>query len=123
MTANLYINCVIGGILGILFHIFVLKLPAVRARAKAANVPFKMSDYFKDDYLAIVASLLTVIILVWVLDEIIGYNPSFMRYIKFFFIFIGYTGSSVLVNVFGKFDKEVQKIVDIKTDISDGKAN
>jgi len=123
MEAKLYISCFVGGLLGILFHIFVLKLPAVRSRAKAANVPFKISDYFRDDYLAIISSVLTVVILVWLLDEIIGYNPSFMRWIKFFFIFVGYTGSSVLVGLLGKFDKEVQKVVDYKTDKADGKSN
>lgn len=115
MTQQLYINCIIGGLFGMLFHIFAIKLPAVRSRAKAANLPFSVKDYFKDDWLAITASFLCVLILVWVLDEIIGYNPSFLRYTKFFFVFVGYTGSSILVGMLGKFDKQVQNIVDIKT--------
>ena len=123
MTTQLYVNCFIGGLIGMLFYLFAIKLPAIRKRALAANLPFSIKGYFKDDYLSVIASLISIIALVWTLDEIIGYNPSFMRYIKFFFIFIGYTGSSVLVNVLGKFDKEVQRIVDIKTNISDGKAN
>ena len=121
MGNQLYINCLIGGILGMAFYLFAIKIPAVKARALTANMPFSMKAYFKEDYLAIIASLLAVFICVWLLDEMIGYNPSFLRYIKFFFLFIGYTGSSLLVSVLGKFDKTVQKVVDIKTNLADGK--
>lgn len=119
---QLYINCVIGGILGMLFHLFAVKLPAVKKRATAANLKFNIKDYFKDDYLALISNVLMLVILVWALDEIVGYNPSFIRGAKFFFIFVGYTGSSFLIDKFGKYDKTTNKIVDEKTNIADSVA-
>lgn len=121
MTTTLYIYCILLGFLGIALHIFAFKAPAEKKRAEAANVPFNLLDYLKADYLPIVASVITVVVLVLLLDEIIGYNPSFIRYVKFGFLFVGYTGSSILVSALGQFGNKVIKIVDVKTDIADGK--
>lgn len=119
MTTQLYVNCFIGGLIGMLFYLFAIKLPAIKKRALAANLPFSIKGYFKDDFLSVIASLLSLLALIWVLDEIIGYNPSFMRYIKFFFVFVGYTGQSLLISAFGQFDVRVRKIVDAKTNALD----
>lgn len=115
METQTYIVCFALGILGVLLHIFGMKLPAVRKRAKDANLPFTIKDYLSEDYPAIIASMITVVIAVLIIDEMVGYNPSYMRYIKFFFAFIGYTGSSILIGAFGKFDKGISAIVDAKT--------
>jgi len=123
MTTQLYINCFIGGLIGMLFYLFAIKLPAIKKRAIAANLPFNIKNYFKEDYLSVGASLITILALVWALDEIIGYNPSFMRYIKFFFVFVGYTGQSLLISILGNFDVKVRDIVDKKTNIADNLAD
>lgn len=115
MEKETYIICFALGILGVLLHIFAMKLPAVRKRAKDANMPFSIKDYFAEDYPAIISSLITVIMAVLLVDELVGYNPSYMRFIKYFFAFIGYTGSSILIGAFGKFDKSISAIVDAKT--------
>jgi len=121
MDAKLYILCMLLGLLGVAFHILAIKAPAVKKRTESANLPFKLIDYLKDDILAISASVITVVIAVFLLDEIIGYNPSFIRYVKFGFVFVGYTGSSLLISILGKFDKSVSAVVDTKTNIADGK--
>jgi hypothetical protein len=115
VNPTLYLMCFVAGVIGILAHLIFLKLPAVKQRALAANLPFSLKAYLREDCLAIIASFLTVVICVFVLDELIGYNPSLLRFIKFLFVFVGYTGSSILVGVFGKFDAAVQNIVDRKT--------
>lgn len=123
MDAKLYLLCTLMGLLGIAFHVFAIKAPSVKKRAEIANLKFNLNDYLKDDILAILSSVITVIIAVFCLDEIIGYNPSFIRYVKFGFVFVGYTGSSLLISILGKFDKKTNLIVDEKTDIADGKRN
>jgi len=115
MEFQIYLKCVIAGILGIIAHIVFLKLPAVKKRSLAANKPFSVAEYFKDDWLAILGSFLTVVICVYLLDEIIGYNPSFFRYVKYGFLFIGYTGSSVLIGILGKADPKILTKVDKAT--------
>lgn len=121
MDSKLYIWCFALGIIGVLFHIFAVKAPAVKSRAEAANLPFSLSDYLRKDSLAIISSLITVIAAVLLVDEIIGYNPSLVRFIKFFFLFVGYTGSSLLITVLGKFDSYTKTVVDAKTNIADKK--
>jgi hypothetical protein len=121
MEKELYIQCLALGILGLLFHLFAMKIPAVRSRAKAANMPFTLKAYFAEDYPAVIASLITVIIAVLCVDELVGYKPAIMDYLKFFFVFVGFTGSSILISVLGRFDASIKTIVDVKTDIADGK--
>lgn len=121
ITNALYLQCFIGGILGILLHIFAIKLPATMTRAKAANVPFTFKDYFASDWVAIGASVITVLIGVFALDELVGYQPNILDKIKFLFIFIGFTGSSIAIAALGKAGKFINGIVDVKTNIADGK--
>jgi len=118
---NTLIECFIAGLLGILFHVFVIKLPAIKKRAEAANTTLSLSEYLKSDWLALSGSLLTVIICVFILDEITKFRPSILEWIKFFFIFLGYTGSSILQSALGRADKEIRNIIDVKTNIADGK--
>lgn len=113
---SLYLLCALCGLLGQLFHLFVIKLPAEKKRAKAGNVPFSIGAYFKEDWLAVGANLIAIVIFVVLLDELIGYNPSLLRWIKFGYIGLGFMGSSALIAWLGKFSNQVQSIVNIKTD-------
>ena len=111
----------IAGTLGILFHVFVMKLPAIKKRAEAANTTLSLKDYLKTDWLSLASSFLTLIICVYIIDEITKFRPSILEWIKFFFLFIGYTGSSILQSALGRADKEIRNIVDVKTNIADNK--
>jgi len=120
-TGNVYLDLFIGGLLGQLFHVLVIKLPALKKRATDANTTFNPAQYFKDDWLALTASLVTILICIFLFDEITGAYPSIVKYAKFFFIFVGYTGSSVLLGALSRADKKIQKVVDTKTNIADHK--
>lgn len=120
-TGNVYLDLIIGGILGQILHIIAVKLPAVKKRALAANMGFDPAQYFKDDWLAIAASAVTILICVFIFDEITGAYPSVVKWAKFLFIFVGYTGSSILLNALSKTEKKIQNVVDIKTNIADNK--
>jgi len=121
MTISTYLLCFVAGVLGILFHIFAVKLPAIKTQAKVANLKFSYSQYFQDDLAAILASLLSVIILLVVLDEVVAFKPTVMPYLKFAFVFVGFTGSSVLIAILGKATAKVNAVVDEKTNIADKK--
>lgn len=121
MTTIVYLQCALTGLLGIGLHLFAFKIPAERKRSKAANVSFILLNYLKEDIYAIVASFITLTISIIAIDEIVGYKPSVMNFIKLFFAFIGYTGSSIMISLFGQFGKKIQQIVDVKTDIADEK--
>lgn len=117
---SLYVLCFVCGVIGQLLHLFVVKLPAEKRRAKKANIKFSLVEYFKEDWIAIGANTVAMLGLVILLDEIIGFNPSFVRGIKFGYIGFGYSGSSALIALLGKYGIKNEDIVDKKTDIADG---
>jgi hypothetical protein len=121
MNFTTYLLCFLAGLLGILFHIFAVKLPAIKQQAKVANMPFSYSAYFQDDLAAILGSLLTVVILLVVLDELVAFKPAVLPYLKAAFVFVGFTGSSILISLLGKAQDKINQVVDVKTDVADGK--
>lgn len=123
MTTQIYIECFIAGILGILFHIFVIKLPALKTASNAANRPFSVVCYFKDDWVSISGSFLSIIISVFLIDNLLKYQPAVQPYLKFLFLFIGYTGSSILQSILSKTGDSINKIVDQKTNELDSIKN
>lgn len=107
--------CFLSGLLGLLFHIFAIKIPGIKARATVANVPFSFIQYLKDDAVAIFASLVSIILFIVLLDEAVALKPAVLPYIKFGFAFVGFTGSSILIAIFGTAQTKLNKIIDIKT--------
>jgi hypothetical protein len=121
MTAETYIWCFLAGLLGLSFYLFAVKIPGVKSSAKVANMPFSYGQYFTDDLAAIMASLFSILILLVVLDEVVALKPIVLPYLKAGFVFVGYTGSSLLVKVLGKAQTKINDVVDTKTDIADKK--
>jgi hypothetical protein len=110
MDTQLYLLCLVGGLLGILFHI-VIKLQAVKKRVEATGIKFSIKVYLSAEWLALVSSVITIFICIFVLDEITRIKPQVLDILKFFFVFIGYTGSSILQTILGKTDKAVNKLI------------
>jgi hypothetical protein len=121
MNTETYVWCFLAGLLGLLFYLFAVKIPGVKTAAKVANMPFSYGQYFQDDLAAIMASLFTVLILLVVLDEAVALKPVILPYLKAGFVFVGYTGSSLLVKIMGKAQGKINDVVDEKTDIADKK--
>lgn len=121
MAIHTYISCLIAGLLGQAIHLFAVKLPGLKARATAANMPFSIKTALADDWLGIAASFFTILVALICLDELVKFKPAVVEYLKFAFVFIGYTGSSILLAVLSKADKTINTVVDVKTDIADNK--
>lgn len=121
MTLQLYATCFVIGLLGIAFHVFVIKLPSVKERSRVANKSFSVKEYFKDDWIALASSLVTLCALILAMDEILRYKPAIIDYVKALFFFVGYTGSSILQAALSQADKKINSLVDRKTDVADGK--
>lgn len=109
----------LAGSLGVLLQI-CLKVNALKTQSKTANHPFIFKSYFTDDIFTILGSFITVIIGVICLDEIIGLNAGIEKYVKWFFVFVGFTGSSIIQSAFSVTQKKIQAIIDVKTNIADG---
>lgn len=107
-------------LLGVLFHLFVVKLPSARRKSKAANIPFSPAAYIKEEWDIIVGNLICVSMLIIGIDELAKWKPSIINAVKWLFFFVGISGSSVFMYAFSRVDKTFKKIIDIKTNVADG---
>ena len=120
MTIQTYLWCLVAGLLGITLQTF-LKLRGLKAKANVGNVSFNPGDYFRKDWLSLAASVTTVLIALVVTDELIGFNELVLRFIRLGFAFVGYTGADIASRVFGVMSNQINKVIDYKTDVADGK--
>ena len=109
----------LGGALGVLLQI-LFKIQNLKKQSTIANHSFSVKDYFKDDFISIISSFVAVGIAIYVIDELLAAKPSLSEYIKWFFIFVGYTGSSLIQSVLSATSKKINAIIDLKTNLADG---
>ncbi len=119
MSTQLYIWCAISGLLGMCAYVFIIKIPAAIAKAKAANVTFGMKDYLSTEYPTLIGNLLSIAIALLVLGEVLTYKPELRAWIIAIFAFYGFTGSSILLAIFGQINKKLNSIIDVKTNVAD----
>lgn len=97
----------------------LLKVKSIQDKARKANVQFNPKEYFVDDKISHGASLVTVIIVMFVVDEFAHFSEYVMQYIKFGFAFVGYTGSDVMSRLFSVVNRRINNAIDYKTTIAD----
>jgi hypothetical protein len=96
-----------------------LKLKSLQDKARLANVEFKVFQYFKNDWLSITASVLTVVMFLFFIDNILVWKPAVADYLKIGFAFVGYTGSDIASRIFGVVNKKINSAIDYKTTVAD----
>lgn len=120
MTLHLYITCFCVALVGMALQT-VLKMKSLQDKAKAANLTFKPITYFREDWLSITASILTIILFLLFLDNILKWHPAVVNYIKIGFAFVGYTGSDIASRLFSVVNRKINDVIDVKTNIADAK--
>lgn len=118
MTKELFFWCFLIGLLGVAFQVLI-KIKQLKARAISGNAAFSINSYFVDDWPTIAISLVVLVAALIASNEIIGWKPQVLPYLKGFFFFIGYTGSSLLNAFLSKAEKKIMSTIDEKTDIAD----
>lgn len=118
MTFALYVQCFAVALCGMLLQA-LLKVKSIQDKAKKANVQFNPKEYFLDDWLSHSASLVTVIMVMFFVDEFAHFSAYVMQYIKFAFAFVGYTGSDIMSRLFSVVNKRINNAIDYKTTIAD----
>jgi hypothetical protein len=119
MTTSLYWQCVLGYMLGMLFHLFAVKIPSARRSSLAANKAFHVKEYLLYDWPAIVSNILAGAIGVYLVDDLIKWKPSALNTLRVLMACFGFVGSSLLIALFGAYSKYVLRVIDVKTNISD----
>lgn len=118
MTLTMYITCFAVALVGMALHT-ALKLKSLQDKARLANVEFKVVQYFKNDWLSITASTLTVIMFLFFIDNLLKWKPQAADYLKVGFAFVGYTGSDIASRLFGVVNKKINTAIDYKTTMAD----
>lgn len=118
MTLELYFQCFIVALLGSLLQ-SGLKIKSIQDKARKANIEFRPWSYFKDDWLSLGLSVLTIIMFLFFIEEFANFSDRVMQYLKFGFAFIGYTGSDILSRIFSVANKRINNAIDYKTTIAD----
>ncbi len=118
MDLILYIKCFLVAVIG--FAIFTgLKMKSMQDKARSGNIQFSAKDYFKDDWISICVSLLTIIMFLLFIDEILNLKPAMINYVLMGFAFVGYTSSDIASRLFSVANKRLNKAIDEKTTIAD----
>lgn len=112
----------LAGALGIL--LFTLyNMQSVKNKYKLANERDKFSaiEYCKDEWIGFAISVTIILLLALNLKDLITYKPMLEQYIRTIFTAVGILGSWAFGKLLGAAQKKINKIIDIKTDIADGK--
>jgi hypothetical protein len=117
---NFHIHLFLVALIGFIIHTAV-KLKSLQTKAIAGNFPFKASDYLKTDWLSFVISLSTILLAVWLSDEILHWNQKLQGWEKSIYSLIGYVSNDLASRIFGAYNKVINKVIDEKTNIADGK--
>lgn len=117
---NSFFGYFIPGVLGILLQVFAVKIPSLKQKFKVSNKVFSFKDYLSDDWPTLAASFVSVGILIVGLDEVIKVRPEIANYIKWLFVFVGFTGSSIIQLLLSVANKKIMQVIDVKTNIADG---
>lgn len=117
MTLSLYLQCGAMYIIGQLLHLFVFKIPAAKKRATAGNIEFSFKQYWNSDWHLIIGNQLLGLALMIGFDQIAHFRPAVIDYNKWFFIAVGYMGSSAILTKFSQYEKAVQSVIDVKTNL------
>jgi len=119
MSISLYLQCFVVALVGMALQT-TLKIKGLQDKAVAANVQFKISDYFKKDWLSILAAILTIILFLLFVDNILKWRPGIVDYAKIGFAFVGWTGGDAASRLFGVVDKKINQIINDKSNQADG---
>lgn len=118
MDIKMYGACFAVALVGMALQT-VLKIDSLQKKARAANVKFGPADYFKNDWLSITASILTIILFLMFLDNLLKWKPAIIDFVKILFAFVGYTGSDIASRLFSVVNNKINSIIDVKTGKSD----
>lgn len=113
-----YIGYFICGMLGLAIST-ILILRSLAKKAQAAKLIFDPLDYFKLDWYTPAASLLTIILGLFLVDVTLKWNPGLLNWMKLFFAALGYLGSDVAARIFSAMSNRLDAAISSKANDAD----
>lgn len=106
------------GLCGIVLQVLI-KMKSLEIKARKANLKFSVLEYIKEDWLSLSASIVTLIMCLFLIDEVFKFSDKIINYVKWIFAFVGYTGSDIMTRIFGVMNRQLNDAIDHKTTIAD----
>jgi L-cystine uptake protein TcyP (sodium:dicarboxylate symporter family) len=119
---DLHIEVTLLALLGLALQL-LLKYKSLKDKATKSNVALNFWEFVKQDFLSILATIVMIIIFVFVLDDIVNLHVKAIYWVKFLFVFAGYTGSDLILRLFGVTNRKLNNIIDKETGQSMDKIN
>jgi hypothetical protein len=114
MSLLIYIQCFLVALIGWGIHT-ALKMRALQQRAVAAKAKWHPKQYFIEDYLSVIVSMLTILLFIFLADEFVKWKEEISFFIKGGFAFVGYFSSSIAATLFSAANKKLNNIIKEKT--------
>lgn len=86
---------------------------------KVANLEFSIGKYIRNDKYALIVDALASFALVYLADEWLDFDDRITGKLKSIFVFVGFTGSYVILQMMSVAKANFRKAVDHKTSQSD----
>lgn len=119
MTHEIYFKCVIACLIGNVFHV-AAKVLALWKDHKTANVDFSLWQYLKDDKVPLMVDVIFSFGIIFLIDELLVHVAWLFKYLKIFFVLVGFGGSYLILYGLSKSQNKLREIIDKKTNIADG---
>lgn len=114
MDFALYGQCFAVALIGMILQA-LLKIKSIQDKARKANVQFSAKEYILGDWVSHCASLATIVMFLFFIDEFTNFNAKIADYLKMGFAFVGYTGSDIASRLFSVVNKRINNAIDHKT--------
>lgn len=108
ITVKIYIESIIAAVIGILIH-FVVRMIKSKRRADAAKITFSYKKAIQDDGLVLISNILGACAIVYILPNLLNWKPEYAGFVRPFYIFAGYSGSSVVLAALSAAEKRTLK--------------
>lgn len=119
MSISLYIQCIAMYILGQALCLMLFTVPLLKEKCRIANKKFSWSEWWDCDWNMVIGSFAFMVALTIGIDEIIGWKPSVLNYIEWFYLIAGAFGTSIIQERWGSFKKGINSLLDVKSNIAD----
>lgn len=115
----LYLQCIAMFILGQVLHLMWIKIPSMKAKARAANKAYYFKEFWSCDWNVIIGTQVLLASLLFGLGELLVWKPDIINHIKWTFWTVGAFASSVGMAKFSQYEKSLMQTLDIKSNIAD----
>jgi hypothetical protein len=119
ITTFLLFQCILMFICGQVVHLLLVKMPAIKKRARSVNKKFYFKEWWNEDWNIIIGTQFIGAMFIIGLDQFLNWKPDVLEYIKWFFAAVGAFGSTVAMSRFSHYEKMITGLTDIKSNIAD----